>query len=195
MTPFATNGSGDRRPEPYRRVTTPMNGGPIESNSDLTQPISQPVSGGPADAKREPEPEPALAIPSDATIVLPKVGRLTECRPDQRDEARRQPGNQMSLTATHTADLEPSLVYDQTYLTRRRPTYIDAAALLSLMTALIMLVPSRLIVPGMTDLGRPGLVVGFLLFCWWVLVRFSSHLVMTGPSRCAGRSSSSWSPC
>ena len=87
----------------------------------------------------------------------------------------------MSLTATHTADLEPSLVFDQTYLTRRRPTYIDAAALLSLMTALIMLVPSRLIVPGMTDLGRPGLVVGFLLFCWWVLVRFSSHLVMTGP--------------
>jgi hypothetical protein len=87
----------------------------------------------------------------------------------------------MSLTATHTADLEPSLVFDQTYLTRRRPTYIDAAALLSLMTALTTLVPARLIVPGMTDLGRPGLIVGLLLFCWWVLVRFSSHLVMTGP--------------
>src|SRR5262249_6509921 len=46
---------------------------------------------------------------------------------------------------------------------------------------LITLIPARLIVPGMTDLGRPGLVVGMLLFCWWLLVRFSSHLTMTGP--------------
>lgn len=83
VAPLATNGSGERRPEPYRRVTAPVNGGPIESNSDLTQPISQPNSGEPADAKRAAEP--ALAIPSDATIVLPKVGRLTEARPDQRE--------------------------------------------------------------------------------------------------------------
>jgi O-antigen ligase len=87
----------------------------------------------------------------------------------------------MTSIATHTADLEPSLVFGQTYVTRRRPTYIDAAALLGLTIALISLVPARLIVPGMTDLGRPGLVVGFLLFVWWMLVRFSSHLVMTGP--------------
>jgi O-antigen ligase len=87
----------------------------------------------------------------------------------------------MALIAPHDPDLEPSLAFDQTYLTRRRPTYIDAAALLSLMTVLVALVPARFIVPGMTDVGRPGLVVGFLLFCWWMLVRFSSHLVMTGP--------------
>ena len=84
-------------------------------------------------------------------------------------------------TDLHAADLEPSLVDGQTYVTRRRSTYIDAAALLSLTVLLILLVPARLIVPGMTDLGRPALIVGFGLFCWWVLVRFTSHLVLVGP--------------
>lgn len=84
-------------------------------------------------------------------------------------------------TEFHAADLEPSLVSSQTYVTRRRPAYIDAAALLSVMVGLTMLIPSRLIVPGMTDLARPGLLVGFALFCWWILVRFTSHLVLTGP--------------
>lgn len=84
-------------------------------------------------------------------------------------------------TIPRAADLEPSLVFGRTYVTRRRPTYVDATALLSVMVALIALIPARLVVPSMTDLGRPGLIVGFLLFCWWVLVRFSSHLVMTGP--------------
>jgi O-antigen ligase len=87
----------------------------------------------------------------------------------------------VSTTAIHAADLEPSFVSGQTYVTRRRVTYIDAATLLSLMVGLITLVPSRLVVPGMTDLARPGLIIGFALFCWWVLVRFTSHLVMTGP--------------
>ena len=87
----------------------------------------------------------------------------------------------MTLSAFRPADLEPSLVYGRTYVTRRRPTYIDAAALLSVMVALIALIPARFIVPGTTDLGRPGLIVGFLLFCWWALTRFSSQLAMTGP--------------
>jgi O-antigen ligase len=87
----------------------------------------------------------------------------------------------VTTSATRTADLEPSLVFGQTYVTRRRPTYIDAAKILSVMVVLITLVPARLIVPGMTDLGRPGLIVGFTLFWWWLLVRFSTHLTMTGP--------------
>jgi O-antigen ligase len=49
------------------------------------------------------------------------------------------------------------------------------------MIVLISLVPARLIVPGMTDLGRPGLIVGFLLFCWWALTRCSSRLTASGP--------------
>jgi O-antigen ligase len=78
-------------------------------------------------------------------------------------------------------DLEPSLVSQQTYVTRRRVTKIDATAVLSLVIALISVIPAGVIVPGMTDIGRPGLVIALLLFCWWVLVRFTSHLVMTGP--------------
>lgn len=86
----------------------------------------------------------------------------------------------MTAIATHAADREPSLVFDQPSVARHRPLYIDSAALLSFMIILISLIPARLIVPGMTDLGRPGLIVGFLLFCWWVLARFSPHLTVAG---------------
>jgi O-antigen ligase len=93
-------------------------------------------------------------------------------------------GDRVTKAPTRTpipaSDLEPSLVFGQTYVTRRRLTRIDAAALLGLMMILISVIPFNLIVPGMTDLGRPGLVIGMLLFCWWVLARFTSHLSMTG---------------
>ncbi|MER7009727.1 O-antigen ligase family protein [Dactylosporangium sp. NPDC000555] len=86
-----------------------------------------------------------------------------------------------AFTPHHYADLEPSFVFGQTYVTRRRVGRIDAAALLSLAMLLILLVPARLILPGMTDIGRPGLVMGLLLFTWWVLARFTPTLSMTGP--------------
>ncbi len=87
----------------------------------------------------------------------------------------------MTTTEIRAEDLEPSLVYGRTYVSRRRPTHIDAAALLSALVILITMIPARLIVPGMTDLGRPGLVVGFVLFLWWMLAHISPRLVMTGP--------------
>lgn len=90
----------------------------------------------------------------------------------------------MTTSAVRTAipaDLEPSLLYPKTYVSRRRATYVDGAVLLSLMFVLLALIPARLIIPGMTDLGRPGLVIGFFLFFWWVVTRFSPSLVMTGP--------------
>ena len=62
----------------------------------------------------------------------------------------------MPTTSIPAADLEPSLVSGQTYVTRSRVTYIDAARVLGLMIVLITLVPSRLVVPGMTDLARPA---------------------------------------
>jgi hypothetical protein len=86
-----------------------------------------------------------------------------------------------STVHTDPADLEPSLLYEQTYVSRRRPTYIDAAVLLMSMFVLLAVIPARLIVPGTTDLGRPALIVGFLLFFWWVVTRFSPGLVMPGP--------------
>jgi O-antigen ligase len=87
----------------------------------------------------------------------------------------------MSTSAISVADLEPSLVSGRTYVTRRRLAYIDAAAMLGFMVVLLTLVPARLVVPGMTDLARPGLIIGFVLFWWWVLARFAPHLAMTGP--------------
>lgn len=87
----------------------------------------------------------------------------------------------MTGTATHKADLEPSLISHRTYATRRRITRVDAALLLAVMVVFIDLIPFNLILPGMTDLARPGLLVGFFLFSWWVLARFAPHLSMTGP--------------
>jgi O-antigen ligase len=78
------------------------------------------------------------------------------------------------------ADLEPSRVTRRTYATRRRPARIDAVLVLSLMVMLLTLIPGRLIVPGMTDIGRPALIIALLLFAWWFLVRLSHHLVLTG---------------
>ena len=87
----------------------------------------------------------------------------------------------MTTSTVRESDLEPSLVAAQTYATRRRPTYIDAGVLLSIMYVLLALIPARFIIPGMTDLGRPALVVGFLLFIWWLVARFGPNLVMPGP--------------
>src|SRR6478609_8801626 len=87
----------------------------------------------------------------------------------------------MTETATHKSDLEPSLVSHRTYATRRRVTRIDAALLLAVMVVFIDLIPFNLILPGMTDLARPGLLVGFFLFAWWLLARFAPNLSMTGP--------------
>lgn len=87
----------------------------------------------------------------------------------------------MTETATHKADLEPSLVSRRTYATRRRITRVDAALLLAVMVIFIDLIPFNLILPGTTDVARPGLVVGFFLFSWWILARFAPHLSMTGP--------------
>ena len=87
----------------------------------------------------------------------------------------------MTATAVHPVDLEPSLVGDRIYLSRRRYTRIDAAMLLSAMVCFLYLIPSSLILPGMTDIGRPALVIGLLLWFWWVLVRLNPRLVMVGP--------------
>ncbi len=86
----------------------------------------------------------------------------------------------MSLSL-HPADLEPSLVASGTYATRRRFTRIDAAGLLSILVCLVMLIPARLILPSLSEVGRPAVLLGILLWCWWVLVRFNPRLMVGGP--------------
>ncbi|MDG4764267.1 O-antigen ligase family protein [Solwaraspora sp. WMMD406] len=87
----------------------------------------------------------------------------------------------MTQSGLHPADLEPSWIGERTYVTRRRLTRIDAPVLLSLMICLLTLMPAHLILPGMTDLGRPALVVALLMWFWWMTARLNSRLVLTGP--------------
>ncbi|MEN3309453.1 MAG: hypothetical protein V7603_5655 [Micromonosporaceae bacterium] len=86
-----------------------------------------------------------------------------------------------SYAVEHPADLEPSLVAHSTYISRRRYLRIDSVLLLCVLLGLLDLMPAALIVPGMTDLGRPALIVGVLMFCWWILVRLNPRLTVIGP--------------
>ncbi|WP_306204142.1 O-antigen ligase family protein [Actinoplanes sp. RD1] len=81
----------------------------------------------------------------------------------------------------HPTDLEPSLLARGTYASRRRFTKLDAAGLLSLMVCLVMLIPARLIIPALSEVGRPAVLLGIGLWCWWVLVRFNPRLMVGGP--------------
>jgi O-antigen ligase len=87
------------------------------------------------------------------------------------------------LTAfpVHAVDLEPSLIAEHTYATRRRRAFIDVPVVLSMTICLLFLLPEGLILPNLNIVGRPGLVVALLLFCWWVLARLNPWLVMVGP--------------
>jgi O-antigen ligase len=85
-----------------------------------------------------------------------------------------------AATAVHPADLEPSLISDQTYATRRFVRF-DAAVLFVLMLCLLTLIPSQLIVPGGTEISRPALVVCMLMCFWWVATRLNPRLAMPGP--------------
>jgi O-antigen ligase len=87
----------------------------------------------------------------------------------------------LSSTAHHPVDLEPTLLQERTYGTRRRLTRIDAAGLLSFMVFLLYALPAQLIVPELTYAGRPALLVAFALWCWWLLARLNHQLVMVGP--------------
>jgi polysaccharide biosynthesis protein PslJ len=133
---------------------------------------------------------PGRVLPGEARVFanvrLPTGGGVVVPRRSSDTLAERLPDRPKGFagvvrTELRAEDLEPSLVSAETYVTRRRATYIDAAALLSIMVCLLTLIPARYILPGMTDLGRPALVVGFLLFFWWMLAHVSPRLSMTGP--------------
>ncbi|GGM42385.1 hypothetical protein GCM10011608_28800 [Micromonospora sonchi] len=87
----------------------------------------------------------------------------------------------MTMSLLHPADLEPASVATGVYASRRRYARVDAAVLLGLMLCLLMLIPAKLIVPNMTDLGRPALIIAVLMSAWWVLVRCNPRLSMVGP--------------
>ncbi|MFI7607397.1 O-antigen ligase family protein [Micromonospora sp. NPDC049366] len=81
----------------------------------------------------------------------------------------------------HPVDFEPSLVYDRTYASRRRWLVLGTTTVLNLLVVLLYVLPANLIVPNLTYAGRPALLLGLGMFCWWVLSRLDYRLVMTGP--------------
>lgn len=81
----------------------------------------------------------------------------------------------------HPGDFEPSLVAESVYRTRRRYTRIDTTMLLSAMVFLLYVLPSKLVLPNLTAVGRPALVVALVLWCLWVMARLNPRLVMVGP--------------
>jgi polysaccharide biosynthesis protein PslJ len=83
--------------------------------------------------------------------------------------------------APHPVDLEPSLIAAHTYVSRRRHSRLDVAAMVSITISMVYLLPAKLIVPDLTYAGRPALVLALGLFCWWVVTRLNARLVMSGP--------------
>ncbi|MGI5212311.1 hypothetical protein [Plantactinospora sp. CA-290183] len=79
-----------------------------------------------------------------------------------------------------------------TYLSARRSATVydgiapavrhfpDATAVVVASVVLAYLLPSRLVFPPLSDLGKPGLVVGFGLLVWWALSRLHPSLVTRG---------------
>ncbi len=86
----------------------------------------------------------------------------------------------MTAVTIHPVDLDPGRVADGTYTTRRRGG-LDPTALIVLMLVLLCVIPAGLIVPGMTDIGRPAQLVSLLLCAWWVAGRIHPALAMRGP--------------
>lgn len=87
----------------------------------------------------------------------------------------------MTTPSVYAVDLEPSLIAERTYATRRRRTFVDVPVVLSFTICLLFLLPEGLILPGLNLVGRPGLVVALLLFCWWMLARLNPRLLVVGP--------------
>jgi hypothetical protein len=86
----------------------------------------------------------------------------------------------VSEVSAYAVELPPAQLADGSYLARNRLTRIGVAGTLGTMICLLDLIPATLIVPGMTDVGRPALIIALGLFCWWVLVRLNPRLLPIG---------------
>lgn len=83
--------------------------------------------------------------------------------------------------ATRLVDFDPSHLRDQTYATRRRRGLVDLGTLLSLLIVTLYLLPSALVLPQLTALGRPALMIGLLLAVVWAVTKAHPQLAMRGP--------------
>jgi O-antigen ligase len=87
----------------------------------------------------------------------------------------------LTIASIHPADLEPTLLAERVYATRRRKARVDTAFAISGLLVLLYVLPATLIVPGLTFAGRPALVMALGMFAWWVIARLSPWLLLVGP--------------
>jgi O-antigen ligase len=78
-------------------------------------------------------------------------------------------------------DLDPGWVGEGKYATRRRRHLLDIAAAINFMLLLLFLLPARLIVPELTQFGRPALLVGLMLGGIWLISRLHPQMSLRGP--------------
>ncbi len=81
----------------------------------------------------------------------------------------------------HPVDFDPAYLEERTYATRRRRHLIDLTALINLMVLLVFLLPTRLVVPQLTAVGRPALMIGLLLTGVWAVSKIHPRYAMRGP--------------
>jgi hypothetical protein len=78
-------------------------------------------------------------------------------------------------------DLEPSLVDRSVYATKRRWSAFDFTSVISFLVGALMLIPVPLVIPKLTAVGRPAMLVGLLLAGGWLIGRAHSRLGLKGP--------------
>lgn len=79
---------------------------------------------------------------------------------------------------TYLSARRSATVYDGTSLAVRHLP--DATVVIICSVLLAYLLPARLVFPPLSDLGKPGLMVGFALLVWWALSRLHPELATRG---------------
>lgn len=87
----------------------------------------------------------------------------------------------MTTLPAYRADFDPSYIDERVYASRRRRYLLDVAALLNLLLVLLFLLPSRLVLPQLTAVGRPALLIGLGLTGAWLVSKLHPRLAMRGP--------------
>jgi O-antigen ligase len=85
-----------------------------------------------------------------------------------------------TATAAHPTDFDPGRIEERTYATRGRRYLLDTTALVNFMIVVLFLIPAELVMPQLTAVGRPALVLGLVLCGLWVMSRLHPELVMHG---------------
>ncbi|HEY8472293.1 MAG TPA: O-antigen ligase family protein [Natronosporangium sp.] len=86
-----------------------------------------------------------------------------------------------TVAQVHPLDLDPSLVEQRTYTTRRRRHLLDAGAVLCLTAASGILISSPQVLPGLAGIGRPVTVIGLLVTAGWAVAKLHPRLAVRGP--------------